>query len=176
MDFLPDEKNHTLIWKAVENRNIIVLRTFTKFFALPGLRIGYAVAHKDTIKRLKQHQPPWSTNSLAQTAAELILDNEEYVKKTRTLIEKERSFLSAELSKIGVLKPYSSVANFLLIKIETAGITSKFLTEELLKKGILIRDCSNFRNLDDRYVRAAVRSHKENAQMLTALRDVLWKT
>jgi threonine-phosphate decarboxylase len=124
MDFLPDEKNHTLIWKAVGNRNIVVLRTFTKF----------------------------------------------------TLIEKERSFLSAELAKIGGLRPYSSVANFLLIKIETAGISSKFLTEELLKKGILIRDCSNFRNLDDRYVRVAVRSHKENVQMLTALREVLWKT
>jgi threonine-phosphate decarboxylase len=173
MDFLPDEKNHTLIWKSVRNRNTIVLRTFTKFFALPGLRIGYAVAHKDTIKRLKQHQAPWSTNSMAQMAAKLILDDEEYVKKTRALIEKERSFLSAELAKIGWLRPHSSVANFLLIKIETAGITSKFLTEELLKKRILIRDCSNFRNLDDRYVRTAVRSHKENVQLLTVLREVL---
>jgi len=86
MDFLPDQKKYTLIWKAVKDRKTIVLRTFTKFFALPGLRIGYLIAHKEIIKRLKRHQPPWSTNSLAQLAAEVILSDKEYIKETHYFI------------------------------------------------------------------------------------------
>ena len=77
MDFLPDQKKYTSIWNAVKDRKIAVLRTFTKFFALPGLRIGYLVAHKEIINKIKQHQPPWNTNYLAQLAGEMILDNKE---------------------------------------------------------------------------------------------------
>ncbi len=173
LDFLPNQKSYTLIWRAVKNRKIIVLRTFTKFFALPGLRMGYLIAHKDVINKLKQHLPPWNTNSLAQIAAELVLNDKEYADKTYKLIEKERRFLSGQLAKIEGLRPYPSVTNFLLIKIEKADLTSKSLRGLVLKKGILIRDCSNFRNLNDKYIRVAVRSHKENLQLVTALKTVL---
>jgi len=173
MDFLPNQKDYTLIWRAVKNRKIIVLRTFTKFFSLPGLRIGYIVAHKEVINKLRQHQVPWSINSLAQIAAEKILNNKEYISKTYTLIEKERSFLLRRLAKIRRLKVYPSVANFLLIKIEKPGITSKSLKELLIKKGVLIRDCGNFRNLGDNYICVAVRTHKENLKLLAALKDAV---
>lgn len=173
MDFLPDQKNYTLIWKATESKKIIVVRSFTKFFALPGLRLGYLVAHKEIIDKLKQHLPPWNTNSLAQMAAELILDDKEYIKNTHKLIEKERKFLLEQLAKIEGLKPHPSVTNFLLIKIEMPGMTSKSLKELLIKTGILIRDCSNFRNLNDKYIRIAVRSHKENLKLLTSLKTVI---
>lgn len=173
MDFLPCEREHTLIWEAQKNKKIIVLRTFTKFFALPGLRIGYLVAHKDSVKFLRQHQIPWSINVFAQLAAKTILNNKAYIKKTRLLIEKERSFLFNEIAKINGLIPYSSVTNFILIKIEKGRITSASLRKSLIKKGILIRDCANFQNLNDTYIRVAVRSRKENFKLLSALKATL---
>ncbi len=176
MDFLPNQKDYSLIWRAVKNRKIVVLRTFTKFFALPGLRIGYLIAHKEVINKLKRYQLPWSTNSLAQIAAETILNDEEYINKTYKLIEKERRFLSRQIAKIDGLKPYSSVTNFLLIKIELADMSSKSLKELLIKKGILIRDCSNFRNLNEKYIRVAVRTHKENNKLINVLKEVLCRS
>ena len=173
MDFLPDEKNHTLIWKAVGNRNIVVLRTFTKFFALPGLRIGYLVAHKDVIQILKECQVPWSVNALAQVAAEAILNDKRYIKETRALIEKEREFLFNEICKIKELYPYPSVTNFLLIKIKNRNLNSSLLTKRLIQKSILIRDCSNFRDLNNKFIRIAVRSHKENIKLIDVLKEII---
>lgn len=170
MDFLPDQKDHTLIWQAAKSRNLIVLRTFTKFFAMPGLRIGYLIAHKEIINKLRQHQPPWNTNCLAQIAAEIILNDTGYIEKTHRLIEKERNFLFERLAKIDGLRPYPSVANFLLVRTENSSLDLK---ESLIKRQILIRDCSNFRGLSDRYIRVAVRLRKENLQLLAALKEVL---
>lgn len=173
MDFLPDEKKHTLIRRAQKSKKIIVLRTLTKFFALPGLRIGYLVAHRDVVRALRGHQAPWSANAFAQLAGNMTLQNRAYIRKTRLLIEKERAFLSNEIAKIKGLIPYPSVTNFLLVKIEKGNITSKALQHALIKKGFLVRDCSNFRNLSKRYIRIAVRSRKENRKLLNALKKTL---
>lgn len=173
MDFLPNQKEYTLIWRAVKKRKIAVLRSFTKFFALPGLRIGYIVAHKEVIDKLRRYQSPWSINFMSQIAAEMILDNKEYISKTYEIIAKERSFLWEELGKIKDLKLYPTAVNFLLIKIEKLGVTSEFLKQNFIKKGILIRDCSNFRNLNDKYIRVAVRTRKENLRFLAVLKELL---
>ena len=171
MDFLPDEKNHTLIWKASCCKKIVVLRTFTKFFALPGLRIGYIVAHKDIIQAIKQYQIPWSVNVLAQLAAERMLKNKTYRKDTRVFVNRERKFLFEEIAKIKGLIPYPSVANFLLVKIENENVTAAHLTNKLIQRGIFVRDCSNFRELSDKFIRVAIRSHKENLKFLDALKE-----
>jgi len=173
IDFLVDQDKYTLIWKAIDSKKIAVLRTFTKFFGLAGLRIGYLIAHKKIIDRLRRWQPPWMINSLAQLAAQLILDDREYISKTHRLIEKERRYLFEQLSKVKGLKPFSSVTNFLLIKIEKDGLTSNILTERLIEKGILVRDCSNFRNLNNRYIRIVVRTHKDNLALLRALNSAI---
>ncbi|MDP2755415.1 MAG: threonine-phosphate decarboxylase CobD [Nitrospirota bacterium] len=173
MDFLPDEQKHTFIWKAVKDKNFIVLRSFTKFFALPGLRIGYLIAHKDLIKRLKQVQPPWSVNSIAQHLAQILLNDRDYIEKTRRLINEERGFLFNELARIKGLKPYLSVANFFLVKIIDSRLDSSILIGRLIQKGILIRDCSNFRNLNNRFIRIAVRFRRENTKLIKALREEL---
>ncbi|MEW6620552.1 MAG: threonine-phosphate decarboxylase CobD [bacterium] len=172
MDFLADEKKHTLIYEAVKSRQIIVLRTFTKFFGIPGLRIGYLVAHPETVSTLKEYQMPWNTNLLAQLATEVILDDSAFIKKTYQLIEKEREFLFNELTKIKGLFPYPSVTNFLLIRIEKDSVTSSNLVNDLIKKGILVRDCSNFRYLDNKYIRCAIREHKDNIKLIEALKEI----
>lgn len=176
MDFLPDEGRHTFIPEAVNDKRFIVLRSFTKFFALPGLRIGYLVANKGLIRRLKQIQPPWSVNSIAQSLARILLNDKDYIERSRCFIAKEREFLFKELSKIKGLRPYQSVANFLLVKIFDDKISSSILTDELIQRGILIRDCSNFRGLNGRYFRVAVRTHNENIKFINALREVLWNS
>jgi len=173
IDFLPNQKDYTLIWRAIKTKKIIVLRTFTKFFALPGLRIGYLVAHKEVVDKLRQHQVPWNINSLAQIAVEQILNDKEYINRTYKLIKKERDFLFEQLAKIEGLKPYPSVTNFLLIKIEKADITSESLRKSLIENGILIRDCSNFRNLNNKYIRVAVRLRKENLKLLEAFKKAI---
>lgn len=176
MDFSPDEKKYTFIQRAVKDKRIIVLRSFTKFFALPGLRIGYLVAHKDLVKTLKKFQPPWNINAIAQSLARMMLNDKSYIKRTREFIIKERDFLFKELVKIDRLRPCPSVTNFLLIKIEKTGINSKSLTKKLIQKGILVRDCSNFRNLNNKFIRVAVRSHRENAKLIQALKEILCRS
>lgn len=173
MDFLPDEKNHTLIKMAQMDNRIIVLRTFTKFFSLAGLRIGYLVAHKDVVKEIKAHKVPWSVNSLAQLAAGQILDDKKYIHNVRRLIERERSFLFNKISAIKKLIPYPSVANFLLIKIDDGRLTSSLLKKRLLKKGVLIRDCVNFKGLNNKFLRVAVRNRNENIRLVSALKSAL---
>ncbi len=172
MDFLPDERDHTSVWEATRNERLIVLRTLTKFFALPGLRLGYLVATKKIVKRVRQFKVPWSVNSLAQVAGVTILNDPEFIERTRNLIARERAFLIDEIGRIGGLKPYPSVTNFLLIKIARGGLTSSDLQLRLLNRGILIRNCGNFRGLDNRFFRIAVRTHGENCRLLKNLRDV----
>jgi len=173
MDFVPKEHIHTFIPQAAKSRKIIVLKTLTKLFALPGLRIGYLVAHKDIIRTLKEYQIPWSVNVLAQTAATQCLSEVTFIQRSKQLIEKERNFLYERLSRIKWFKPYPSVANFLLIKINQKRFTSLHLKERLLKKNILIRDCTNFRGLNKQFIRVAVRTHKENMQLVRALEECL---
>lgn len=172
MDFLPDEERHTLIHRIKRDKGIAVLRSFTKFFAMPGLRIGYLVAHKELVKNLRRYQIPWNVNTLAQLAAKEMVVDKEFITKTRKFIEEERTFLIREIDKLKNLKPYPSVTNFILVKIGDNGITSSFLKELLIKKGILIRDCSNFRGLNNRHFRVAVRKRNENVKLLGTLKEI----
>lgn len=173
MDFLPDQQEQTLIPQAVKSKKIVVLRTLTKFFALPGLRIGYLVAHKEIIRRLKKCQPPWNVNALAQLAGERMLPDQDYSKKTYELIEKERSFLLQRIERMAGLKAHPSRANFILVKIENKKLTSARLVKKLLRQGILVRDCANFRGLGNKFIRVAVRTHKENLKLIAALNSTV---
>jgi threonine-phosphate decarboxylase len=173
MDFLDDERKYTLLKEAAHSRNIIVLRTFTKFFALAGLRIGYLVAHKEIIRKLKAYRISWSVNALSQEAAVAALRDKNYINRTRLLVEKERRFLLKGLNAIEGLRPYPSVANFILVRIEKGRLSAAELKEKLIRRGILIRDCANFRGLNNKYFRIAVRSRAENLKLLAALRQVV---
>jgi len=101
------------------------------------------------------------------------LDNKDFINKTRLFIKKEREFLFDEINKIKGLAPFPSVTNFLLVEIEDETLTSSVLTEKLIQRGILIRDCANFRELGNRFIRIAVRSHKENLSLLRVLKEVI---
>lgn len=171
--FIEFSDNETIIHE-VEGKNFIVLRSFSKFFGLPGLRFGCAVADKNIIKRLNTHLNSWNINSLASKIIPEILNDrktiEEFKKRTLKFIDKERKFIINRLSKIPDVKVYNSVTNFLLIKIP---FDSSVLVDKLFEKNIYVRDCKNFRNLGNNYIRIGIRTHKENEIFVNKFEEAL---
>lgn len=146
------------------NEKIVILKAFTKIYAMAGLRLGYALFGDKKLAEKVQHTGQyWSVSTPAQIAGIAALKETEYIEKTVELIKKEREFLMAELKKIG-FKVYSSEANFILFR---CGIP---LDEMLLKEKIAIRNCSNYKSLGEGYYRIAVRNHEENTMLISAVR------
>ncbi|HEX9023560.1 MAG TPA: threonine-phosphate decarboxylase CobD, partial [Geobacteraceae bacterium] len=157
---------------AVEIEEMLILRSLTKFYALPGMRLGYAIGHASTVARLAALREPWSVNTLAQVAGLASLADAEYAAATHKLIDGERERLTTGLAAIAGLKPYPSAANYLLVEIED-GVSAIDLAERLLNVHILIRSCDNFAGLGDRFFRVAVRKREENDRLLAALAAAL---
>jgi threonine-phosphate decarboxylase len=170
LEFVEEEKSLTRIGKINAYPNLFILRSFTKIFGLTGLRVGYGIANEEIINVLSCAKIPWNVNCLAQAAAVVALKDEEHLYVTRELIKKEKVWLNAELSKFGSFKFSMPDANFFFINIRKSGLTASQLKSKLLKQGILIRDCTSFRGLDEFYVRIAVKTRVENEQLIEAIK------
>lgn len=143
--------------------NLILVRAFTKIFAIPGVRLGYLICSNLLLmEKIKRQLPEWNLSVFAQAAGCACMGQHEWIKKTAEGVRRERQFLAEYLRQRGI-KVFPSEANFLLIYSERP------LYEELLAHGILIRDCENFRGLKKGYYRIAVRSREENEALLEAL-------
>ena len=156
---------------GINCRNVIIVKSLTKFLAVPGLRLGMLWADPQVVGILGDRQEPWSVNGLAQKLATMLYDEEGYIATTHRLMKRERSFLTRGLTEAG-FRVFDSPANFLLLRIEDKKVTSVDLKNRLLKKKVLIRDCSNIEGLSDRFVRVAVRRHHENERLLEAITEV----
>ncbi len=155
-------------------RNVAVLLSLTKIFAVPGLRLGCAIADADRVRRVEALQPPWSVNTLAQAVGVAALQDVEYVRRTRERVGEERVRLQADLQGVGGLVVHPGAANFLLLRLDVSDWPASRLAERLLKDhGIAIRVCDNFKGLDDHYFRVAVRTREENERLVDALQDCL---
>ena len=152
---------------------LLILRSFTKFFGIPGMRLGYLLGAPELVARLAEAQEPWSVNTMAQAMGRACLADSEYISRTRTLIQREREFLFDRLAARPGLSPFPSVVNYLLVKLTRPGMTAAGLREQMLAHRIVIRDASNFRGLDERFFRLAVRGRQENERLLTALEQCL---
>jgi threonine-phosphate decarboxylase len=170
LEFVEDEKALTMIGKINTYPNLFILRSFTKIFGLTGLRVGYGIANEEIINVLSCAKIPWNVNCLAQAAAVAALKDEEHLQVTRELIKEEKDWLNVELGKFDSFKFSLPDANFFFINIHKSGLTASELKSKLLKKGILIRDCTSFRGLDEFYIRIAVKTHVENKQLIDALK------
>jgi L-threonine-O-3-phosphate decarboxylase len=167
MDFLTPDQQQSLIDLVPEHPNLVILRSLTKFYSLPGLRLGYAIAHPERLQRWQAWRDPWCVNSLAVAAGIAVLKDHEFQQKTWAWLERSKPQLFAGLSAINGLNPLPNAANYLLVETERAGST---LQRELLQREqILIRDCVSFPELGDRYFRVAVRLESENQRLITAL-------
>lgn len=174
VEFAPEEKDVTSIPLTNYYTNLIILRGTSKFFAAPGLRLGYAVTgNQDLIKAINTRKNPWTINSLAEIAGRLMFPDEEYIRHTRELICGERERLFNELSTWDSVTVYEASANFILMKIRKPGITSQDLFDHCIRKGLMIRDCSTFPFLDDHFVRFCVMLPEQNDRLLEAFKEVL---
>lgn len=153
--------------------NVAVLLSLTKFYALPGLRLGCAVMDRELAGRLRGLIPTWSVNTLAQEVGCQALLDTDYADRTCRFVMMQRENLEGELRGIPGLTVFPGQANFLLIRIERKDLNSRHLTEKFLKQGIAVRDCSSFEGLEDRHIRVAVRGEEENARLVEALRMAL---
>jgi threonine-phosphate decarboxylase len=173
LEFIENEKALSMIGKISKYPNLFVLRSFTKIYGLTGLRVGYGIANKEIIDALLCAKIPWNVNCLAQAAATAALKDEDYLHTTRELVKKEKSWLQAEFSKFCSLTFSVPDANFFFIDIRKSGLKASELKSKMLGQGILIRDCTSFRGLNEFYVRVAIKTRAENEQLIAALKKII---
>jgi L-threonine-O-3-phosphate decarboxylase len=167
MDFVPPSQQQSLISVIDRYPNLVILRSLTKFYSLPGLRLGYAIAHPERLQRWQEWRDPWSVNVLAEAAAIAVIQDTEFQQQTFDWLEKVRSPLYKALSTIPGLHPFPTVANYFLVQSDYPVLQ---LQRRLLQDDkILIRDCHSFPELGDRYFRIAIRTQSENDRLIQSL-------
>ncbi len=170
MDFVDPDQQASLIPFIADYPNLIIVRSLTKFYSLPGLRLGYAIGDPDRLQKWQSWRDPWPVNSLAVQAAIAAIKDEEFTQQTREWLSASREQLLTGLSQIKGLNPLPNAVNFVLVESD---ISSSQLQQKLLQKyHILIRDCLSFETLGDRYFRIAVRTVTDNNKLLEGLSDI----
>ena len=171
-EFAPDIDDVTAVPLTRKFDNLFVLRGTSKFFAAPGIRLGYGISgNMNFIRAVEDKKNPWSINTLAALAGEAMFMDTDYIKKTKAYIAEERRKCTDRLSGTPAFKIYPAYANFLLVRL-TDGTTSHEMFERCIKKGLMIRDCSSFEGLDGEYIRFCFRKEEENNALLDTLLQV----
>lgn len=174
VEFAPDTESLTAVPLTNIYNNVVILRGISKFFAAPGLRLGYAITgNRDLIKEINTRKNPWTINSLAEIAGILMFQDEAYIKETKELIASERTRMYEILSSMDTVKVYEPVANFLLVKILKPGVTAGDLFDHAIRRYMMIRDCSSFPFLDERYFRFCIMSPEMNDQLIACIKELL---
>ena len=171
MDFLPPERQQSVVGWVQAFPNLVVLRSLTKFYSLAGLRLGYALLHPDRAQRWQRWRDPWPVNSLAAIAGQIGLRDKAFQRKTWTWLPEARRTLLSGLQDLPGLDVYPGSANFLLVRSQVS--CTQLQTQLLKKYHILIRDCMSFPALGDRFFRVAVRRSEDHQRLLTALGTIL---
>ena len=170
VEFAPDISEITAVTLTKEFTNLMVLRGVSKFYAAPGMRLGYGLTGTlDFLKKMKEKQVPWSLNSLGALAGELMLQDKDYIHRTRELILSERTRLLQALVEIPTYKTYPAYANFILLKIQKPVLTSYDVFDACIRQGLMIRDCSSFECLDGEYIRFCIMNLEDNTRLLNIL-------
>ena len=180
IEFLEDGMKESIINTEGNKKNLFVTRAFTKFFAIPGLRLGYGMYFdKELEKKISEKKEPWSVNNFAEMAGLTVLDDMEYIEKTLKWIAAEKKYMYEKLNEISGIKVYETEVNFITGKIDeklfSEGLNVKILREKMLEQGILIRDASNFKFLDERFFRLAIKDRASNERVIEAMKEIFRK-
>jgi threonine-phosphate decarboxylase len=151
---------------------LIILRSFTKFYGMPGLRIGYSMSSRSVAAMLRAHQPPWSVNTVAQRAAEAAIADELHARRCLAYVEKERARVAKQLAALAGVAVIPSSTNFVFVELPPSCRAGR-IARALRRRGILIRDCSSVEGCTPRSIRIAVRTKAENDSLLAALAHLL---
>ena len=161
------KKEYSMLEEIKEFHNLVIVRAFTKIYAIAGVRLGYLICSNQELReKIKRQLPEWNLSCFAQEAGGACVKEEEFLLETIAYIKKEREYLQQGLKKLK-LKIYPSEANFILLYSKVP------LKEKLLKKGILIRDCDNFRGLTKGFYRIAVKQREDNERLLQELEEIV---
>lgn len=172
MPFVNTPSRNTVKGYLAAYPNLIVLGAFTKLYAMAGLRLGYLLcSDKQLLEKLRECTPPWTVSIPAQQAGIAALADDGYVRSVRELVKAEREYLSGQLKTLG-MPLVSGEANYLFFKCHTR----RDLAERLCERRILIRSCQNYRGLDGRFYRVAVKTHEQNERLVAALTEVMSET
>lgn len=174
VEFASDVTELTAVSLVKEYNHLIVLRGVSKFFASPGLRLGYAMtSNEQLLHEINTHKNPWTINTLAAIAGEIMFADTDYITRTRSLINEERRRVCHCLRQNPHLKIYEPTANFVLVRIVSRAITAAELFEACIQKGLMIRDCITFEGLDAYYFRICFMSKEKNDELLQVIASML---
>lgn len=173
VEFAEDYGKITAVPLADYYNNLIILRGISKFFASPGLRLGYAITgNRDLIKSLNSRKNPWTINSLAEAAGLLMFSDKDYIDATRKLISQERTRFYDVLGSIPALKVYPPSANFVLVRIVSDDFTADDVFDAAIRQKLMIRNCSTFPFLDNSYFRICFMNPEDNARLLSCIQEL----
>ena len=167
IDFLVNEEEYSVSAELKSNDRLIILKAFTKIYAMAGIRLGYLMcSNTNIIDKIASIGQPWSVSTVAIKCGIAALTEKEYVTKTKEYINQNREYLISELKKLGY-RVFNSEANYVLFSTKNISIKQK-----LEERGILIRSCSNYRNLNDSFFRIAVKSRENNIYLINCLKEI----
>ncbi len=172
MDFLDDEGDYSFVSCLAAYPNAVVVRSLTKFYAIPGLRLGYALScHPTCFDEIEGSRAPWSVNAMADHALPVLLKDQAYQEATKQWLRVERDFLFQGLTAFSQIRLVKPSVNYIFFEY----LGRLDLRQELRQRKIFIRSCQNYHDLTERHYRIAIRSHQENEQLLACLTEVLAK-
>lgn len=176
MDFIDEDGSISLIREYNKHENLLIVRAFTKFFGIPGLRLGFGVtSNKPLLERLKESGLPWNLNTFAGGFGIMLNPNNQYIKDTYKWMREEPREFIAELKGIKKLRVFNPQANFVLIKLLEEDLNTGILRNRLLDYRILIRECYNFKGLNNKFFRIAIKDKPTNQYFLKALKSCLYE-
>lgn len=170
VEFVDHIEEVTAVSLSKYYNNLIVLRGISKFFAAPGLRLGYGICgNHDLLKEINSRKNPWTINSLAAIAGEIMFTDTQYINDTRVLIKNERERIYERLKTSKYFKVYPPKANFILLQIRKPHLTSTDIFDLAIEKGFMIRDCSSFPFLNDKFIRFCFMNPESNTKLMEFL-------
>lgn len=173
VEFVKDVNLISSIVLTKKYDNLIVLRSVSKFFAAPGLRLGYAVtSNADFLDATSNSRIPWNINSYACVAG-VMFEDEHYINLTKSLIQTERNLIYSALSSRKTIKVYKPEANFVLIKLLKEDQTATDVFEYCIKKGFMIRDCTDYEGLGEKYIRFCFMKPEQNDNVVNTILEIV---
>lgn len=181
LDFLLSDEPYSVRKLVGSYPNLIVMTSLTKFYAIPGLRLGFGLMNEELARSLDMQKDPWNVNLLAHKAGIAALTAEEYQGETRKFVADEKQYLSDSLKKLNIgIRVFNPTVNFILLDIgrcrlkekQSEGLNAARATDAYRKNGVLVRNCDNYPMLGDTYIRIAVRTREENNRFLEITKEI----
>lgn len=169
-EFCPMDYDSIELFRQINYENLGIIRAATKFFALPGIRLGYGCTSRALAEKISKIELPWSINSLAEAAGNFIFNDKEYIEESKRYIEEERKYMVQELSKLNYIKVFHTETNYILIKL--LKWNEEYIFNFFLKRGIVIRKCSSFIGFNDSYIRVAIKSRENNIRLIEIFNEL----